>query len=193
MIVVEIIEIAAHHIDCAKAEPDGARIDQVEIHQTGKRLLQRRGVIETDGRHRIAGDFPRGEGARREEAGNAGERAQEGRGFVEPFAHGIAIAEKMARQCRGDPVPEGSEIIDALIDRAAGNDRRVDRADGNAGQPVRADAGRMQRLIGTCLIGAKRPAALKDENGLLCRDGDWGYAHWMLSLRRPQLRRDNGS
>src|ERR687895_1928567 len=69
----------------------------------------------------------------------------------------------------GHAFPELLESWHAVVRFVSGDQARIDRADGGADDPVRLDAGLVQCLIDSGLVGAKRTTALEDEDDLLRR------------------------
>ena len=79
-----------------------------------------------------------------------------------------AIAgEGNALEAGGNAPPEGPEPLDAMFRPVAGDDRAIDGADRDAGDPLRLDTMLGKRLVGAGLIGAERPTALQNEDGLV--------------------------
>ena len=64
------------------------------------------------------------------------------------------------------PTPEFGQRVDPLMRLIADNQTGVDGSDRCADDPIRFDAGLMQRLIDTRLIGSKGAPALEDERDL---------------------------
>ena len=63
-------------------------------------------------------------------------------------------------------VPEFLQHGQTLVRRIAGDQGRVDGADRGADDPVGLDAGFVQRLVDSGLVGAERAATLEDEHDL---------------------------
>ncbi len=171
-LVVEIGEVAGPDVGGADAEAGLARIDPVEIHQALEQRLERRDVVEAE----VPGIAGRREDRRRkarlEEAGCAHQHDAQGA----PLVHDLVLHVVLDREARhvGDAegrgrhrLPEGAQLLDPLLRRIAGDQRRIDGADRDAGDPVRVEIGLGQRLVGTGLIGAQRAAALEEERDAL--------------------------
>ncbi len=78
----------------------------------------------------------------------------------------VAGQHRRCREAGGDQLPEGAQPFHALALFVAGDDGGVDGADGDARHPVGNDVVGGQRFVGAGLIGAQRPAALEDQDGL---------------------------
>src|SRR3546814_15434581 len=96
-----------------------------------------------------------------------------------------------------DCIPELAQTLDALGLGGAGDHGGIERADGNAGQPGRSDAGFVQTLVDTRLIGAERAATLQNEGDdvvvrHLYRPGDGGSLFALRSAHSVPLLLDCG-
>src|SRR5450755_2179630 len=65
-----------------------------------------------------------------------------------------------------DGFPELPQFFDTLLRRIAGDQCSVHGTDRNAGNPIRMEVSFGESLIDAGLIGAERPAALQQQNGL---------------------------
>src|SRR5262245_52149438 len=68
---------------------------------------------------------------------------------------------------RRDAFPEGTQPVDTVLRRIAGNDRSVDRVDRNASNPVMCIVRGGEGLVDAGLVAAEGAAALEDEPDLL--------------------------
>ena len=163
VLVVEVEEISAEHVDRADREMDLARIDQVEVDQFEQGLAQRGGVVIAGRRFGAGGAEPGIDVVRLEEAGLAQRRRHERTREVAGLAVDVAIRRVVPDLARGDALPEDLQPLQTPLRWIAGDDRRIDRADRYPAHPIRLDAGFVQRLIDTGLVGAERAAALQHQ------------------------------
>ena len=73
-----------------------------------------------------------------------------------------------------DLAPERLQARHAPLGRVAGDQRRIDRVDRRTDHPIGPDAGFVQRLIHTLLVGAERAAALRHQLHLARQRGSDG-------------------
>ena len=145
-------------------QPRAAAIDQIEIDELKKRLLQRRnriiaGMIRTE-RIGVANMSQR---IGLEEAGNP---LRDRRPDREPFVEaGKGIADVPNRRLL-HPLPKFLEPREPLPGFIAGNQARIDGADRGADDPIGLDALLMQRLIDPRLIRAECAATLQHQHDL---------------------------
>ena len=161
---VEIAHLAGPHMGGTNREPRAAAIDQIEIDELKKCLLQRRnriiaGMIRTE---RI-GIADMGQRIGLEEAGNP---LRDRRPDREPFVEaGKGIADMPNRRLLHS-LPKFLQPREPLSGFIAGNQARIDGADRGADDPIGLDALLMQRLIDPGLIGAERAATLQHQHDL---------------------------
>src|ERR1700681_3251694 len=67
---------------------------------------------------------------------------------------------------RADGFPELPQFFDTFFRRIAGDQCGVHGTDRDAGHPIRVKVGFSESLVDAGLIGAERPTALKQQNGL---------------------------
>ncbi|MEY9429513.1 hypothetical protein ABIF96_006001 [Bradyrhizobium ottawaense] len=169
--IVEIDEIARKHVDRADREADLLLVDEIEVDQLEQALLQRHGVV-------IAGRGARADRAepgihlvRGEESGLAHRRGHPGAGEIAPLAEDVAVGRVVPDLAVGDALPEDAQRLEPLFRLVAGDDGGVDRADRDTADPVGLDAGLVQRLIDTGLVGAERAAALQHQRDAIAAFG----------------------
>jgi hypothetical protein len=75
-----------------------------------------------------------------------------------------ATSSQSCRRQLGDETPERAQLVDAPLRRDIGNDRGVDSPDRNARRPIGIQIGLGQCLVDAGPIGAKRAAALQQQD-----------------------------
>ena len=176
--------------DCAHRETGFGLSQVVKVDQLVQRSAQParqviRGLFDADLRHRT----PAGEGIRLEKSRDAECHGSKiGQAFPES-RHRTLMPDPVDRH----PVPEFAQPRPALLERVAGDDRRVDRADRRPDDPVGFQTALVQSLVHAQLIGAQRAAALLHQNDLTgnhvpahdcCRNGCVGVRHRCALPRR---------
>ena len=175
---VEIDEVAAAHIDGAKAETrvPVVGVDPVEVDEALEGGFEWPRVIVARRLDRAGWMKPRIEESRLEEARRSGAGNHGGAHLIGKGAGSLALPKEAddtsveAHGRRGDYFPEFAQPVDTSFRRIAGDDRGIDCADRNADDPVRMKPSLGQRLINTRLIGAERAAPLQQKRDAIERE-----------------------